>query len=214
MDIYTFVVDRFIIHDTRALHSDTLYLYYSAFVSGDLVANHLISIGDLDNGEYTTSDYVASDESPGLVVVINDPAAKVAFNFQLVNAGNPPGGTLSALLAPAAQQLFTAATGLKGAAASEVVAAADGSASLTSLLGAGLVIAFAKLWSWLSEDCDGPVAVDQISGPRYLLDAWTDNPAKAVRVTGRIYPAWTPPTAAEATPTTSSPGHCSTREDG
>ncbi len=144
-------------------------------------------MGDLDNGEYSPSDYVASDESPGVVVVINDPTANVAFSFQLVNAGNPPGGSLSALLAPAAQQLFTFATGLKGSAASEVLAAADGSASLTGLLGAGLMVAFAKLWSWLSSDCDGPVAVDQISGPRYLLDAWTDNPAKAVRARGRIY---------------------------
>src|SRR5215467_7251993 len=49
VDIYTFVVENFIIHDTRALHSDTLYLYYSAYLDGDLVANHLISMGDLDN---------------------------------------------------------------------------------------------------------------------------------------------------------------------
>jgi len=27
VDIYTFVVEDFIIHDTRALHSDTLFLY-------------------------------------------------------------------------------------------------------------------------------------------------------------------------------------------
>src|SRR5450755_297663 len=83
VDIYTFVLENFIIHDTRALHSDTLYLYYSAYLDGDLVANHLISMGDLDNGEYSTIDYVPSDRSPGVVAVINDPSAKVAFNFQL-----------------------------------------------------------------------------------------------------------------------------------
>lgn len=189
MDIYTFVVEDFIIHDTRALHSDTLYLYYSAYLDGDLVANHLISMGDLDNGQYSTIDYVPSDRSPGVVVVINDPSAKVAFNFQLVNAGNPPGGSLSARLSSTAQGMFSGATGLKGAGATEVVAVLDGSASLIGVLeGAVLIQAFATLWSWLSSDCDGPVAADQISSPRYVLDAWTDNSAKSVRVQGRIYP--------------------------
>jgi hypothetical protein len=189
MDIYTFVVEHFIIHDTRALHNDTLTLYYSAFVDGDLVASHLISMGDFDNGEYSVVDYVPSDQSPGLVVVINDPAAKVAFNFQLVNAGNPPGGSLAARLASVAQAIFSSATGLKGAGATEVLAALDGSASVLGLLeSAGLMQAFSTLWSWLSADCDGPVAVDQISGPRYVLDAWTDNSARAVRARGRMYP--------------------------
>lgn len=189
MDIYTFVVEDFIIHDTRALHSDTLSLYYSAYVDSDLVANHLISMGDFDNGEYSTIDYVPSDQSPGVVVVINDPSAKVAFNFQLVNAGNPPGGSLSARLASTAQQVFSSATGLKGAGATEVLAALDGSASLVGVFGGAVLMqAFATLWSWLSSDCDGPVAVDQISGPRYVLDAWTDNSAKSVRAQGRTYP--------------------------
>jgi hypothetical protein len=189
MDIYTFVVEDFIIHDTRSLHNDTLSLYYSAYVDGDLVANHLISMGDFDNGEYSTIDYVPSDQSPGVAVVINDPSANVAFNFQLVNAGNPPGGSLSARLASTAKGVFSSATGLKGAGATEVLAALDGSASLIGVLeGAVLIQAFATLWSWLSSDCDGPVAVDQISGPRYVLDAWTDNSAKAVRAVGRAYP--------------------------
>jgi hypothetical protein len=189
MDIYTFVVEDFIIHDTRALHNDTLTLYYSALADGDLIANHLISMGDFDNGEYSTVDYVPSDQSPGLAVVINDPKAKVAFSFQLVNAGNPPGGSLAARLASTAQQLFGSATGLKGAGATEVLAALDGSASLIGLAeGAVLMQAFATLWSWLSADCDGPVAVDQISGPRYVLDAWTDNTAKSIRAKGRVYP--------------------------
>jgi hypothetical protein len=56
MDIYTFVVENFYIINTRARHNDTLYLYYSAFVAQDLVASHLISLGDFDNGEYSTVD--------------------------------------------------------------------------------------------------------------------------------------------------------------
>ena len=97
MDLYTFTVENFFITDTRALHNDTLKLSYSAYVNGDAaVPPRLISLGDFDNGEYSTVDYVPSDQSPGLAnVVINDPTAKVAFIFQLVNAGNVPDGALS-----------------------------------------------------------------------------------------------------------------------
>jgi hypothetical protein len=188
MDIYTFVVENFYIIDTRARHNDTLSLYYSAYVAKDLVASYLIKLGDFDNGEYSTADYVPPGKS-GLVVVINDPCADVAFNFQLVNAGNAPAGSLPARLASVAQSIFSSATGIQGAGATQVIKALDGSASLLGLIeSAGLMQVFSTLWSWLAADCDGPVAVDQISGPRFALDAWTDNPAKAVRVSKRPYP--------------------------
>jgi hypothetical protein len=190
MDIYTFVVENFYITKSRAFHNDTLYLYYSAYVAQDLVASHLIYLGDdFDSGEFSTVEYVPSDQSPGLVVVINDPSADVAFNFQLVNAGNPPGGSIPARLASTAQSIFSSATGIEGVGATQVFAALDGSASLLGLIeSAGLMQAFSTAYSWLTADCDGPVAVDQISGPRFALDAWTDNPAKAVRVSKREYP--------------------------
>jgi hypothetical protein len=188
VDIYTFLVKDFLIHTTRSPLSDTVFLYYSAFVGGDLVASRLISFGDLGTGQYSTVDYVPSDHTPGLEVVINDPSAKVAFNFQLVNAGNPPGGTLSARLAGPAQQLFNSAAGIKGAGATEILTAEDGSAFLGGVEGAALMLVFSTLWGWLSADCDGPVAVDQISGPRFVLDAWTDNPARSVSALGRNYP--------------------------
>jgi hypothetical protein len=121
--------------------------------------------------------------------VMNDSRADVAFNFQLVNAGNPPGGSIPARLASSAQSIVSGATGIQGAGATQVIAALDGSASLLGLIeSAGLMEAFSTLWSWLTADCDGPVAVDQISGPRFALDAWTDNPAKAVRVGKKDYP--------------------------
>jgi hypothetical protein len=63
VDVYSFVVEDFIIHDTRSLHSDTLHLNTSAFADGDLIANHFISMGDFDSGEYSTRDYVPSDQS-------------------------------------------------------------------------------------------------------------------------------------------------------
>lgn len=188
MDIYTFLVKDFMIHRTRAPLSDTLFLYYSAFAGGDLVASRIISFGDLGTGQYSTVNYVPPDHTPGLEVVINDPSAKVAFNFQLVNAGNPPGGTLSARLAGPAKQLFSSASGIKGAGATEIFTAEDGSAFIGGVEGAALMLLFSTLWGWLSSDCDGPVAVDQISGPRFALDAWTDNPARSVSAQGRSYP--------------------------
>ena len=112
MDIYTFVVENFYIIVTRARHNDTLYLYYSAYVAKDLVASYLISMGDFDNGEYSTADYVPPGKS-GLVVVINDPCADVAFNFQLVNAGNAPAGSLPARLASVAHRFSAARRGFK-----------------------------------------------------------------------------------------------------
>ena len=190
MDLYTFTVEDFIIHDTRAVHNDTLRLSYTAYVDGDMVASRLISLGDFDNGEYSTIDYVPSDVGPSLgPVVINDPAAKCAFIFQLVNAGNVPEGALSGRVAATADQLAGITAGLAGAGAIDA-----GAALSSAAFPAGLLLeAFANLWSWLDTDCDGPVAVDQISGPRYVLDAWTDNPAKLVR-TQQTYPGTDSPT--------------------
>jgi hypothetical protein len=190
MDLYTFTVEDFIIHDTRAVHNDTLWLSYAAYVDGDMVASRVISLGDFDNGEYSTIDYVPSDVGPSLApVVINDPAAKCAFIFQLVNAGNVPEGALTGRVAATADQLAGITAGLAGAGAHDI-----GAALSSAAFPAGLLLeAFANLWSWLNTDCDGPVAVDQISGPRYVLDAWTDNPAKLVR-TQQTYPGADSPT--------------------
>jgi hypothetical protein len=185
VDLYTFTVEDFIIHDTRAEHNDTLGLSYTAYVDGDMVASRLISLGDFDNGEYSPSD-VGPSLAP---VVINDPAAKSAFIFQLVNAGHVDEGALSGRTAATADQLALITAGLAGAGAADV-----GGALSSAPFPAGLLVeGFADLWSWLNSGCDGPVAADQISGPRYMLDAWTDNPANLVR-TQQTYPGTDSPT--------------------
>ena len=135
MDLYTFTVEDFIIHDTRAVHNDTLRLSYTAYVDGDMVASRLISLGDFDNGEYSTIDYVPSDVGPSLgPVVINDPAAKCAFIFQLVNAGNVPEGALSGRVAATADQLAGITAGLAGAGAIDAGAALSSAAFPAGLL--------------------------------------------------------------------------------
>jgi hypothetical protein len=106
IDLYTFTVESFSINDTRALHNDTLSLGYSVYVDGDLVSNLVIPLGDFDNGNYNTADYTPAGVGPGLAnVVINNPNAKSAFVFQLVNAGNVPAGALTGRIAATADQL-------------------------------------------------------------------------------------------------------------
>lgn len=181
MDLYTFMIRKFIITDTRAPIHDTLTLGYSAHVDGDIVAqSNLIQMGDFDNGEY--------DHLPGLArVVINDPTSKVAFIFQLLNAGNVPNDIVNGRIIATADQLAGITAGLSGA-------GSIGAALVSGYFWAAIAIeAFANFYSWLSADCDGPVAIDQISGPRYILDAWTDTtPTRSVSF-DRKYPGSAPP---------------------
>ena len=178
MDLYTFVVEDFIIRHTRSVHNDTLHLSHSAFVDGDLVASSVHLLGDFDNGEYSTVDYVPSDQSPGLAnVVMNNPQSKTAFIFQLVNAGHVSQSTAVAGLSAAASKLKDVAGGLAAAGATAVSGAVVGTAFPPGLV----IAAFNELWSWASQDTDGPIAADLLSGPRYVIDAWTDNGTQTIR---------------------------------
>jgi hypothetical protein len=183
MDRYSLIVEQFTIHDTRALHNDTLWLNVSAFVDGDLVDSWSDKLGDFNNGTYFTPQSVR-DHPP---TVINDPQSKVQFIFQLVNNGNVPSGQLSGRAAATADQLAGITSNLAGVAGLAAAAASGYFWAAIAIEG------FANLWSWLDTDCDGPVAVDQVSGPRYWLDARTENVAHAIQVT-KNYPGSDSPT--------------------
>jgi hypothetical protein len=171
MDLYDFAVTSFTIHRTRSLINDTLVLSHTAYVGGDAVASSLVHLGDHGDGTYSVSDLVHGEGTGLNHVVINDPSSEVAFIFQLLNAGNTSDGALTGRVAATADQLAGIVAGLAGAGAANAV---DELGSLVFWAGAALE-AFANLYSWLTVDCDGPVAIDQSSGPRYILDAWTDN---------------------------------------
>jgi len=140
-----------------------------------MVALGPFRLGDFNNGEYSPADFVPS---PGLArVVINDPTSSVAFNFQLLNAGNVPDDALTARIGATADQLAGITAGLAGAGKGTAAAAVGTSVFWTAIV----IEALVDFYTWLTVDCDGPVAVDQTSGPRYVLDAWTDTPTRSVR---------------------------------
>ena len=185
MDFYRFAMTNFQISQTRSLHEDSLHLSHAVYADGDAIASSLVSLGDFNNGDFNTEDFTHG--AVGLTgVVINDPQVKVSFIVQLINAGNVPAGTLDGRVAATADQLSGIAAGLQGAAAISLGAGAI-PVALT-------LEAFANIWSWLNADCDGPVAADQLSGPRYLIDAWADDdPTGTITIT-RHYPGSDSPT--------------------
>ncbi len=178
MDFYKFVVTEFIIGLTRALHEDELYLSHSVHVDGTLVASNFAHLGSFNNGTYQTGQV-------GISTVINDPSVKVDFVFQLVNAGNASSDTVEAGMLGTAEQLI----GIGGCSAggesmvSSALAAipADGAYALA-------LKAVAKLWDWLTTNCDGPVAFDRLTGARFVIDTWADDdPNGAINVIGKGY---------------------------
>ena len=104
------------------------------------------------------------------ILVINNPSSKVTFIFQLVNAGHDSAPTVAGRVIATADQLAGIGSGLPGA------GGLSGGSGVLAGAGIGLSFeVFANLYAWLSVDCDGPVAVDQLSGPRYVIDAWADD---------------------------------------
>lgn len=184
MDLFTFKVDRFRIDTTRSLLKDTLHLAYAAYVNGDLVAQQILHLGDFSDGDYDPNNFLSGTVTNGLRdVVINDPTSIVGFIFQLVNAGNVPEGALAGRLAATGDQISGDLVNLAGAGATTLGAAAGSPVFAVAVA----VEALVNLYSWLSQDCDGPVAVDQVSGPRYVLDTWTDNSEHSI-LFDRPYP--------------------------
>jgi len=194
LDLYSLLVEEFTIVNTRSVITDTVVISESAHVDGGPVRFSWRLLGDLDNGTYT-------DPNPGELtdVVLNDPTSMVTFTFQLLNAGagNMDGGALSARTAATADQLAGIITNLAPAAAA--AAAAQGAVVNVAATVAtwpfvvGLAAeAFATLYTWLTVDCDGPVAVDQVAGPRYLLDEWLDQNGQTLKF-DRSYPGTNSP---------------------
>jgi len=165
VDSYSLVVESFTIHDTRSEISDTLWLNVSAFVDGDMVDSWSERLGSFDNGTYFTPESVRNHPP----VVINDRRSKVTFIFQLVNNNHVDAEVFSSRATATADQLAGLSAG----------AIAGGGGFVVGLA----VEALADLWSWISTDCDGLIAADQVAGPRYWIDEQTDNVNNIIQVT-------------------------------
>jgi hypothetical protein len=172
MDYYGFAVTNFQISDTRSLHEDTLHLSHAIFADGDMIDSSTITLGDFNNGDYQTQNYVHGGQKLGLTAVINDPQVEVSFLFQLINADHVP-GDLDGRFAATADALSGIAAGAGGP---------------WGYVAAGVLEASANLYAWLGGNCDGPVAVDQMSGPRYVIDAWADDDPTGSIITTKHYP--------------------------
>jgi len=189
MDFYRFVVTNFKIDNTRSIHNDTLHLTHTVHVDGDMVAFNTLALGDFNNGTYDTQNYVHGTDILGIPnLIINNPHAKVSFLFQLLNAGNSSSNaTLTARVVATADQLAGIGSGLAAAGA-----AGTAGISTLGLAGAGAVglalEVFANIYAWLSTDCDGPVAVDHLSGPRFVIDAWADADPTGTITRNKHYP--------------------------
>jgi hypothetical protein len=174
MDFYRFVVTDFKIDDTRALHNDTLHLTHTVHVDGDLVAYNPLALGDFNNGTYSTQSYVHGTDVLGIRnLVINNPFGKVSFLFQLLNAGNNSEATINARAVATADQLAGIGSGLVAAGAAGAAGISGAGLAAAGAVGLALEV-FANVYAWLTTDCDGPVAVDHLAGPRFVIDAWAD----------------------------------------
>ena len=171
MDSYKLVIESFTIHDTLSPENDTLWLNVSAFADGGMVDTWSDKLGDFDNG--THFPHLSALNHPP--VVINNRRSTVTFNFQLVNNNHAGPDVFNARAVATADQLAGIVAGLS----------ATGTAAFTNgffLAGIGLEV-IANLWAWLETDCDGPIASDQVSGPRYWFDEQTDNADHSLRFT-------------------------------
>lgn len=175
MDFYDFLIPEFTIRNTRAAETDTLVLNATVYVNGGLVAaTDVLSLGDHGKGTYHVQDFL-HDQMPGVTgVVINDPDATVTFVFQLLNAGNSSASNLSARVIATADALsgIIAGTNKENIIGDLLIAALGASGPFWVALG---IEAFADVYSWLTTSCDGPVAADTLTAPRYALDAISDD---------------------------------------
>ena len=178
MDLYSLIVESFTIHDTRSEFDDAVWLGVSAVVDGDVVDSFSKKLGEFDNGTYSVPAAVRNRPP----VVINDPQSHATFIFQLLNNEHVSPDVVDGRVASTADQLAGIVAGLASVGKSL-------SATLTGpLFWAAIALeGIANLWSWLSTDCDGPIAIDHVTGPRYVLDQQTDNVDHSIRVVDKKY---------------------------
>ncbi len=163
---YSFRLDSFHIDNTRSRHNDTDTVAFFLKVGDRSYGTQTKGMGDLNNGDYGVGLEFRD-------ILIPDPATRVTFNYQIVNAGHID--DIATKLSDAAARL-EAIAGTNSQATSVAIAAEAfklAGGGIWGLVAAGAVEVFNILWGWIGADCDGAVAIDEISVPRSDLDLKT-----------------------------------------
>jgi hypothetical protein len=161
MPSYIFRLDQFQISRTRAVDEDTDVVSFALNIGGQMGEPQIRYMGEVDDGDHLLD----MEFDP---ISIDDSAAEVVFNYQIVNSGHRSQQDIQKTLTDQAHTLAT------------------------SFLGTGNIWAAAatEAINWFAEilfaDCDGAVAVDQIEVTGSVLDEWTS--ATEVHRETRSYP--------------------------
>jgi hypothetical protein len=143
-----FRLDKFHIDTTRAIHNDTDHVAFAVKVGDQMFGPLIKNMGDVNNGDHA----VGLEFGP---IQITSTGVPVIFNYQILNSGHQDQADIDKLLNDGANYLTGAA----------------GKTGNTLAIAAAWVAKF--FIGWLTVDCDGPVAVDQIGLTGATLDEMT-----------------------------------------
>jgi len=152
--VFSFSLDSFRITDTRSRHEDTDYasitLQLKSANSATEPQTLTKKIGDVNNGTHAVGL-----SFPNIHV---DPSQTVVFNYLIVNTGHKDEGAVYQGLEKAGSALANKGLTAGGTALGTLILP-----GLGTILGAIGGFLADEIGSWLSADCDGPVAAEQIT---------------------------------------------------
>ena len=145
---YVFRLDKFHIDTTRAIHEDTDVVSFALKVGDQMFGPLIKHMGDVNNGDHS----VGLQFGP---IPIPSTAVPILLNYQILNSGHQDQAEIDNLLSQGADYLTKGAT------------ATDNPYAIAAAWIAKFFI------GWLTLNCDGPVAIDQIAVSGATLDEWT-----------------------------------------
>jgi LGFP repeat-containing protein len=158
---YVVSLDGFHIDNTRSVHNDTDHVNFAMKIGSQAMPeSQTRDTGDVNNGDHL----VGLCFGPLLI----DPAAPIVFNYQILNS-SADGGKIKAVF-------------------DDVAKALAGSSAVTGNWWAAAALAVARYAAGfiMPGNCDGPVAVDQISVTGADLINWTQG--NGIYAETRFYP--------------------------
>lgn len=182
---YVFKLDNFTITNTRSRSSDTDYVSFTLKVGDNQPQTQIKSMGDVKNDTYNVGRTfnVGLEFGP---ITITDPNTTVKFNYQIINAGHTTNNEVTKVLETAACGMINA-TG-------DIIAASFAGGIWGIIIGGTVALAtlgLGELVSFLTADCDGLVAVDQVAVTGATLKNWLSSSSSHSET--RYYPGTNSP---------------------